>query len=165
MINMGFLTSLFKESTKEIRVICDLELSKYLGRWYEIARLPHSFESGLDNVTATYELMKDGKIRVINSGYKDGIKKEAVGKAWVPDKSCSGKLLVSFFWIFKSEYKVIELDKATYQYVMITSSTKNYLWILCRQPELDAERYQSLVEKAASYGFDCSKLIKVIQNR
>lgn len=153
-----------KNSTDEIPAICNVNLERYLGDWYEIARLPHTFEKGLDNVTATYNLKSDGKIEVINAGLKNGEKSVAKGTAWIPDKSCTGKLLVSFFGPIKSEYKIIKLDEANYSFAVITSSSKKYLWILSREPKISEGLYNDLLSFALSKGFDISKIIKVVQN-
>jgi apolipoprotein D and lipocalin family protein len=161
---MGILRDLFGKSTKDIKPVCNVNLERYLGRWYEIARLPHSFEEGLEYVTATYNSKDNGRIEVINAGMKNGEKKSAKGVAWVPDKNCTGRLLVSFFWPFKSEYKIILLDEKDYQYAVVTSSNMNYLWILSRKPEISSELYDYLVGFAASKGFDTDKLIKVTQS-
>lgn len=159
---MGFLSDLFGKDTNDIRTICDVNLEKYLGTWYEIARLPHSFEKDLENATASYSLRNDGKIQVVNAGVKNGEKKEAKAVAWVPDDKCKGRLLVSFFWPFKGEYKIILLDK-DYQYAVVTSDTRNYLWILSRNPEISDELYNELIKFTADKGFDTSKIIKVKQ--
>ena len=151
------------KSTKDILPICNIDLKRYLGTWYEIARLPNSFEKGLENITATYNLRSDGKIEVINAGIKNGQKKIAKGIAWIPDKNCTGKLLVSFFWIFKSQYNIILLNEVDYSYSVVTSSTNNYLWILSRKPKISNELYDDLVKFVSSKGFDIAKIIKVAQ--
>lgn len=143
----------------------ELDLNRYLGTWYEIARFPHSFEKNLVGVTATYSLHDDGKIKVLNQGYKntlDGELSVAEGKAKIPDKSQPGKLKVSFFWIFYGDYNVLELDE-NYQYVMIGSSTDKYFWILCRAPQMDSAVYEMLLEKARKRGYNLDKLYKVPQ--
>lgn len=143
----------------------ELDLNRYLGTWYEIARFPHSFEKNLVGVTATYSLRDDGKIKVLNQGYKntlDGALSVAEGKAKIPDKSQPGKLKVSFFWIFYADYNVLELDE-NYQYAMIGSSTDNYFWILCRTPQMDSAVYEMLLEKARKRGYNLDKLYKVPQ--
>ncbi len=152
-----------QKSTQDIPVICDLDLTRYLGKWYEIARLPHKFEDGLENVTATYRLQDDGKIEVLNEGIKDGESKKAKGVAWVPDSNCTGRLFVRFFWPFKSEYKVIQLDEKDYTYAVVTSRTKDYLWILSREPHISDELYEDLITYVSSLGFDRSKIINVKQ--
>lgn len=143
----------------------ELDLNRYLGTWYEIARFPHSFEKNLVGVTATYRLRDDGKIRVINQGYKntlDGEPSIAEGKAKIPDKLEPGKLKVSFFWIFYADYLVLELDE-NYQYAMIGSSSPKYFWILSRTPQMDPDTYEMLLEKARKRGYNMEKLEKVPQ--
>ena len=161
---MGIFSGKQENSTKDIPVVCNVKLERYVGTWYEIARLPHSFERGLDNVTATYYLKSDGKIEVINAGLKNGEKSMAKATAWIPDKSCTGKLLVSFFWPIKGEYKIIKLDEENYRYAVVTSSTKNYLWILSREPRISDRLYDDLIAYTAANGFDTSIIIKVKQN-
>lgn len=161
---MGIISSLFGKSTKHIQPICNVDLKRYLGTWHEIVRLPHSFEEGLQYVTATYNLRGDGKIEVVNAGMRDGVKKAAKAVAWAPDKNCTGKLLVSFFWPFKSEYKIILLDEKEYKYAVVTSSTMNYLWILSRETRISNKLNDELMEFISSKGFDVSKIINVTQN-
>ncbi|MGB1004861.1 MAG: lipocalin family protein, partial [Salibacteraceae bacterium] len=113
-------------------VVKELVLEKYLGTWYEIARYDHSFERNLVGVTATYSMRDDGKIKVLNAGYKntlDGKLSEAEGKAKIPNANEPAKLKVSFFWIFYGDYFVLELDE-NYQWAVIGSSSDKYLWIL-----------------------------------
>ena len=143
----------------------ELNLNRYLGTWYEIARFPHSFEKNLVGVTATYSLRDDGKIEVLNQGYKntlDGEKSRAVGKAKIPNKLEPGKLKVAFFWIFYADYFVLELDE-NYQYAMIGSSSDKYFWILNRTPKMDPVIYEMLLEKARKRGYNLDKLYKVPQ--
>ena len=143
----------------------ELDLNRYLGTWYEIARFPHSFEKNLVGVTATYSLRDDGKIKVLNQGYKNTLNGElsvAEGKAKIPDSSEPGKLKVSFFWIFYGDYFVFELDE-NYQYVMIGSSSPKYFWILSRTPQMAPEVYEMLLEKARKRGYNLDKLYKVPQ--
>lgn len=161
---MGILSRISKNSTNNISAICNVNLERYIGTWYEIARLPHTFENGLDNVTAAYSLKTDGKIEVINNGIKNGEKSVAKATAWIPDKNCTGKLRVSFFWPFKSEYNIIKLDEENYSFAVVTSSSKNYLWILSREPKISDELYNSLIFFVSSNGFDTSKIIKVNQS-
>jgi len=161
---MSLFSSLLAKSTKDIEAVCDIDITKYLGTWYEIARLPHSFEKGLENVTANYQLREDGKIQVINTGYKQGKRNEAQAVAWIINPKCTGRLYVSFFWLVKSEYKIIYIDRE-YKLAVVTSCKRNYLWILSRTPEIEKQSYIDLVNFAAVNGFDVKKLIKVAHKK
>jgi lipocalin len=146
----------------------NLDLKRYLGTWYEIARFPHSFEKDLVGVTATYSLKPNGKIKVVNQGYDkslDGTLKVAEGKAKIPDKNEPGKFKVSFFWFFYADYFVMELDQKNYEWVMIGSSSPKYFWILSRTPQMDDATYQMLLDNARGRGYDLSKLVKVEQKK
>ena len=146
----------------------NFELNRYLGTWYEIARFPHSFEKGLTGVTATYSLRNDGKIRVINSGYKGSLNgkfKTIEGKAKVANNAGEGHLKVSFFLFFYADYYILELDTVNYEYALVGSSSPKYLWILCRYPEMPEEIYVKLVEQAKKRGYATENLIKVEQKR
>ena len=149
-------------------VVKELDIQKYLGKWYEIARFDHSFERGLVGVTAEYSMRDDGKIKVVNSGYKnslDGKFSQAVGKAKIPDPiNEPAKLKVSFFLFFYGDYYVMELDKE-YQWVLIGSNSDAYLWILSRKPQIEKELYNELLDKLQKRGYDVSKLIKVEQRK
>jgi apolipoprotein D and lipocalin family protein len=142
-----------------------VELEKYLGTWYEIARFQHSFEKDLVGCSATYSIRTDGKIKVLNKGFKNTLNGKlsiAEGKA-KPVLNIPGKLKVSFFWIFYADYNIMELDSENYQWALIGSKTDKYLWILCRTPQMDEKIYQMLIDKAKARGYDISKLIKVAQ--
>lgn len=145
-----------------ITPVQSFDAQRYLGTWYEIARLDHKFERGLSNVTAEYSLRDDGGIKVVNKGYaqKDGEWDTAEGKAYFVRDENTGFLKVSFFGPFYSAYVIFELDE-NYQYSLISGANKEYFWILSRQPEMDESQYNKLVAKAQSLGFDTSKLIKV----
>ena len=154
-----------------IKVVDNVDANYYLGTWYEIARLDHRFERGLDNVTAHYELQKSGEIKVTNKGFNTATKewKEVVGKAYfvdVPnaDKTYLGKLKVSFFGPFYGAYNIIALDKTLYNFVMICGPNKKYLWIMSRTPELAYPIKQELVAEAKQLGFATDTLIYVNQN-
>ena len=137
-------------------------LDKYLGTWYELARLPHRFEKNLQNVTANYSLRQDGKIQVLNKGFNTKKKKwtEAKGKAWIPDNSRPADLKVSFFWPFSAAYRIIYLE-ADYSLAIVTSTRLNYFWILSRTPQISEEYYNILIEKARNWGFNTENIIKV----
>ncbi len=155
-----------QETMIDKTVVKELDLQKYLGTWYELARYNHRFERGLTGVTANYSIREDGKIKVLNAGYKknlDGKFSEATGKAFLPDPELEpGKLKVSFFWNFYGDYFVLELDE-NYQWAIIGSSSDDYLWILSRTPQPELELYNALIEKVKLRGYDVSELIKVEQ--
>lgn len=142
-----------------------LDITRYMGKWYEIARFDHRFERGLVGCTAEYTLLPNGRIQVLNSGYKgsfSGKYKTIKGKAKLPDPAEPGKLKVSFFLWFYGDYYVLELDKE-YNYVLIGSSSNKYLWILSRTPQLPNETIDLLLDKARLRGYDTTKLIWVQQ--
>lgn len=148
---------------EQIKPVDNFKVEKYLGKWYEIARLDHSFERGLTHVTADYSLREDGGLRVINRGYlaKKNQWKEAIGKAYFVNEPGQGFLKVSFFGPFYGSYIVFELDHENYQYSLLCGPDRSYLWILSRSPELTAEVKRKLLTKAAALGFDTGKLIYV----
>ncbi len=146
-----------------VKPVDNFQLERYLGKWYEIARLDHSFERGLTRVSAVYTLRDDGSVRVLNSGYSEKEKawKRAEGKAYFVEGSNVGFLKVSFFGPFYGSYVVFELDHANYQYSLVCGPNKSYFWILARTPEISGELKDRLIAKAAASGFDTSKLIFV----
>ena len=146
-----------------VKVVSGFELDRYLGTWYEIARLDHRFERGLSNITATYSLREDGGVKVVNRGYnaEDGEWNEADGKAYFVGDEDVGQLKVSFFGPFYGGYNIIELDKDGYEYSMVAGPDRSYLWILSRSPDLDDAILDSLVTKAGELGFPVGELIIV----
>jgi apolipoprotein D and lipocalin family protein len=147
----------------------NVDANQYLGTWYEIARLDHSFERGLEQVTAIYSLEKDNSIKVVNRGYKTETKewKEAIGKALFVDAANAdgtrtGRLKVSFFGPFYGAYNIIELDKPYYNYALV-SGGQDYLWILSRTPQLTYPIKQELIARAKHLGYATDKLIFVKQ--
>ena len=141
------------------RTVQALDVRRYMGRWYEIARYENHFEKGMTDVTATYTLRSDGRIRVENEGFKDGIHKKAVGRAKQPEPENSpGKLKVAFFLWFYSDYYIFELDEH-YQYVVVGSSSDKYLWILSRDKSLPEAVMEDLLGKILKRGYDISKLV------
>jgi len=146
------------------RVYVCFELSKYLGTWYEIARLDHSFERGLSNVTAEYSLRKDGGVRVINRGYsaEEGKWEQAEGKAYFVEDSDTGHLKVSFFGPFYGAYVVFNLDE-DYQQSFVSGPDRSYLWFLSRTPTVSEADKQRFIQAARAKGFDTDELIFVEQ--
>ncbi|MCG9731172.1 lipocalin family protein [Shewanella sp. Isolate13] len=149
-----------------IEPVKQFELPRYLGTWYEIARLDHSFERGLNQVTATYSMRDDGGVKVINRGFSESEQAwdEAEGKAYFVDSPDIGHLKVSFFGPFYGAYVVYELDKEGYQYAFITSYNRDYLWFLSRSPEVDDALKQQFIEQAKSLGFATEQIIWVKQS-
>lgn len=141
----------------------NFQLERYLGKWYEIARLDHSFERGLSRASAEYSRNADGSVRVINRGYsdKDSKWKEAVGKAYFVKSPDQGFLKVSFFGPFYGSYIILELDHHNYSYALVCGPDRSYLWILARSPKIDDDVKNALLAKAASLGFETEKLIFV----
>ena len=146
-----------------VKPVNNFKLEKYLGKWYEMARLDHSFERGLSSVMADYTLGEDGGVRVINRGYSEKYKKwkEAEGKAYFVKRTDQGFLKVSFFGPFYASYVVFDLDHENYQYSLVSGPNKSYFWILSRSPEIKKDLRDALIAKAAASGFDVSKLIFV----
>lgn len=152
------------EGTQPVK---DFELDRYLGTWYEIARMDHSFERGLSNVTAEYRLKDDGGVNVLNRGYNTDKEtwEEAEGKAYFVGDSTIGQLKVSFFGPFYASYNIIALDKDAYQWSLVTGPDKDYLWILSRTPDLDPSVKDQLVKMAKSLGYKTDELIFVDQDK
>lgn len=160
------IISIFRTtSAQEPVTVAEVDLTLYMGTWFEIARLPNSFERGLKCTTATYEFRDDGKVTVTNRGVniEDPTKiDEAKGVAWRPDPSEPGKLKVRFFWPFSGDYWIIDLDPE-YRYVLVGSPNHKYMWILARTRFISDEVYLGLLNKAQLNGFDLTNLIKVSQ--
>ncbi|KPK65118.1 MAG: lipocalin [Planctomycetes bacterium SM23_32] len=148
---------------KGLEPVQGFEPDRYLGTWYEIARLDHRFERGLSNVTASYSWRNDGAIRVVNRGYdpKKGKWRQAEAVARSISSGDVASLKVRFFWPFWGGYHVIGLDKQDYQHALVTSHTRSYLWILSRRPDLDEGTLLSLIAQARRWGFDTEALIYV----
>ena len=145
-----------------LEVVPHVELEKYLGKWYEIAHLPAKFQEGCDETTATYTLSRDGSISVLNQCTKNSKMKQAKGKAKVVDNNSNAKLKVTFFWPFYGDYWILKLGD-NYDYSIVGTPNRKYLWILSRTPQMDDKLYSKLIEYAKSKGFDVNKLIKTFQ--
>lgn len=146
-----------------LKTVDSVDIQKYKGTWYEIARFEHFFEKGCKNVTATYELKDNGKIKVINkcTNIDNGEKKEAIGEAYALD-STNSKLKVSFFKPFYGDYWIIDLDK-NYNYALVGSPNREYLWILSRTKTINEDIKNSILEKLSFHKFDKNKFIWTIQ--
>ena len=148
----------------ELEVVSSVDLSRYVGRWYEIARLPNRFEKKCaDSVTATYALRPDGKIDVVNRCRKSsGEYTTAKGKAKIVDKKTNAKLKVTFFWPFYGDYWILDLG-SNYEYAVVGDPSREYLWILSRTPRIEAALYQQLLGKMAARGFKTERMIRTSQ--
>ncbi len=154
-----------RNSSPELQVVPFVDLERYLGKWYEIARYPHSFEKGCFAATAFYEKLDEKNIKVTNKCQKgsfDGELIDAVGRATVADKATNAKLQVQFFWPFKGNYWIIELDE-NYEYAVVSEPNRQYLWILSRSSKLSAQTINLLKDKIQKKGFDLSYLIMTPQ--
>ncbi len=148
---------------KNVTPIQQFDVNKYLGKWYEVARLDHSFERGLEKVTAEYALLDNGRVEVVNRGFSpiENEWKEAVGKAYLGGKIDEGYLKVSFFGPFYSSYIVFDIDVRNYQYAYVSGPNHNYLWLLSRTPVVSKEVLDRFVQSAKDKGFSTDKLIYV----
>lgn len=148
----------YSSNRKEIdrSTVKSVNLKDFMGKWYEIARFDHRFERGMTDVTATYRLLKDGKIEVINRGMRDGKPAEAIGKAKTTDTP--GQLRVSFFWEFYSDYNILAMGRHG-EWALIGSKSPKYLWILSRTPHIDSSTLDYIIMLAQARGYDTEKLI------
>lgn len=137
-------------------VVPHVDLARYGGVWYEIARFPHRFEEGCTDVQATYTVNADGTVGVLNECTRDGRRTSARGKARVADTATNAKLRVTFFWPFYGDYWIFDLGR-DYDYALVGAPDRNYLWILARKRSIDEALYASLVGKARDLGFDTTR--------
>jgi apolipoprotein D and lipocalin family protein len=146
-----------------VQPVTGFELERYFGKWYEVARLDHSFEKGLSQVTAEYRLREDGGVSVLNRGFSESENewKEAEGKAYFVNSDSEGYLKVSFFGPFYGSYVIFELDHENYQYAFISGPNTKYLWLLSRTPSVGKEVIEKFIEMSNSRGFDTDSLIFV----
>ena len=138
-----------------------VDLTRYMGVWHEIARIDHSFQKGCIKSSATYTLLPDGEVEVINRcvNEKDGHLRETKGHAWSVDPENNARLKVTFFWPFRGDYWIIELGKE-YEYAVVGSPNRQYLWILARQPVMDDFVYKGILERLTAQGFPVERLIR-----
>jgi apolipoprotein D and lipocalin family protein len=152
-------------SQPPLQVAPSVDLARYAGKWYEIARLPNRFQRDCaTNTTATYKLRPDGKITVVNECRKaDGRLKSAKGTARVADpKGPNTKLKVTFFWPFSGNYWIIDLDPE-YRWVVVGEPGRDYLWILCREPRMEDAVYNQIIERVKQQGYQVGRLMKTAQ--
>lgn len=145
-----------------LEVVLQVDLARYLGRWYEIASFPQHFQKGCTDSRAEYRIRDDGAIEVLNSCLRDGKVDTAKGTAWVMDKATNAKLKVSFFWPFRGDYWIIELGK-DYEYAVVSAPSRKYLWVLSRTPKMEEQRYQEIVVRLKDKGFDVAMLKRTEQ--
>ncbi|MBE3512777.1 lipocalin family protein [Enterobacter cloacae complex sp. I2] len=147
-----------------VTVVSNFDAQRFLGTWYEIARMDHKFERGLEKVTATYSAMDDGGIQVVNRGYNPDRQmwQQTVGQAFFTGAPNRAAMKISFFGPFYGGYNVIALDRE-YRHALVCGPDRNYLWILSRTPTITAEMKQQMLDVATRQGFDVTKLIWVKQ--
>jgi apolipoprotein D and lipocalin family protein len=151
---------------KGITPVANFDAQRYMGKWYEIARLEHSSEKGLSGITAHYSLRNDGGIDVVNRGYnaKKDEWRVAQGKAYPVENPDTGYLKVSFFGPFYGSYVIFDVDRIGYEYAFVTGPDRRYLWFLSRTPVVTDEVWTKFIDEAGGLGFDLDKLIRVDQS-
>jgi apolipoprotein D and lipocalin family protein len=142
-----------------LEVVSHVELSRYTGTWYEIARYPNRFQKDCTDTSAAYKLGSDGSLRIFNSCLKNGALDMTQGKARVIDPTTNAKLKVSFFWPFSGDYWIIDLG-TDYDYAVISGPDRKYLWILARSPQMDDALYEQILERLKEQSFDITGLEK-----
>jgi len=164
IISSVFVALAAEERKNELEVVQAVDLSRYVGRWYEISRLPNSFQKKcFDSVTADYAMRLDGQIEVINRCRKaSGEYTTAKGRAKIVDKKSNAKLKVTFFWPFYGDYWILDLGP-NYEYAVVGEPGRKYLWILSRSPQMDETLYRQLLEKMAARGFKTEMMIRTSQ--
>jgi apolipoprotein D and lipocalin family protein len=165
-VGLSTLLSAGDDSRPPLRVVPKVDLTRYTGTWYEIARYPNRFQKDCVATTATYTLRPDGRVTVVNRCRQktlDGKVKEAEGVAWVVDKGTNAKLKVRFFWPFSGDYWIIDLGP-DYEYAVVGHPKRSYLWILSRTPSLDPAVYQGILDRIAAQGYDLKPLIQTPQS-
>ena len=144
-----------------VQSVAKVDLSRYMGRWYEIARLPNRFQKGCAGSDTDFSLRDDGQITVINTclDEKDGSSRQSKGHAWVVDPASNARLKVSFFWPFRSDYWIIGLGKE-YEYSVVASPNRKYLWILSRSAKMSDDLYADIMQRVELQGFDIKKVLR-----
>jgi len=153
---------------ERVRLVENVDVERYLGRWYEIARYQTGFEKNIYGATAEYSLRKDGKIQVVNSGFKnslDGDYTEVRAVAWIPDPDVPAALKVRFFGLFAADYMIIGLDDVNYNWAIVGNNSRDFLWFLSRTHEIDESLYKRMEDIARSEGFNVDSLFRVPQKK
>lgn len=155
------LSALAASGAPPLATVPRVDLPRYMGVWYEIARIPHRFQEGCVGSSATYTLLPDGEVEVINRcrDERTGEQRQAKGRAWSVDPEGNARLKVSFFWPFRGDYWIIDLGD-NYQYAAVGAPNRDYLWILSRTPEMSAAAYDGILVRVAAQGFDISRLVR-----
>lgn len=144
-----------------LRTVEQVDLSRYLGRWHEIARLPNWFQKNCSKSQADYSLRDDGDITVLNSctDKQDASLRQSKGRAWVVDTATNARLKVSFFWPFRGDYWIIELGNS-YDYAVVGTPNRKYFWVLSRTQTMDNTLYQTIIQRARQQGFDTGAVVR-----
>ncbi len=160
LLSVMMLAGCKSENAIPLNTVSHVDLNKYLGKWYEIARYPNKFEKDCVGVTAEYSLRKNGSVKVLNHAYLktiNGKESSATGKAYVADKKTGAKLRVSFFGPFFADYWIIDLGEQ-YEYAVVSEPSRKYLWILSRTAQMNEEQYKKIITNLKTQGFDTDKL-------
>jgi len=146
---------------RPVSPVQSVDLPRYMGVWYEIARFDHFFQEGCRGSTASYTLLPTGEVEVVNRciDEKDSSQREAKGRAWSVDPKGNARLKVSFFWPFRTDYWVLDLGR-DYEYAVVGSPNRKYLWILARKPTMERDAYQHVLDVVAKQGFDLGRLVR-----
>lgn len=162
LLGLPGCASTLETTMKPLSTVAHVELNRYLGEWYEIARYPNRFQRDCPGSKATYSLMENGRIRVLNECFDadfNQLRRSAQGTAKVVDRESNAKLKVTFFWPFSGDYWIIDLDKY-YQYAVVGHPDRKYLWILGREKNMPELLYQEILARLAAQGYDPTMLIK-----
>lgn len=168
MVAVGFTLSLCGcvAPGPALTTVESVDVARYMGKWYEIASYPNNFQQGCTGTSAEYALLADGRVRVENTCFKNSLDGEVdriVGSARVVDKATNAKLKVSFFWPFEGDYWVIDLDDEDYQWAVVGEPTRQFLWILCRAPQMDDALYAEILDRLPEKGYDAGRLRRTLQ--
>jgi len=149
----------------DLKTVENVEVERYMGKWYDVASFPQRFQKNCKCTTAEYELIDDETVKVFNRciDTKTGKVKDITGKAFIADKSTNAKLKVQFFWPFKGNYWIIELAE-DYSYAVVSEPGKDYLWILSRTPQMPEAQLQGIINRLKEKGFDTDRIVRTVHN-